>query len=576
MNPPDTRFHLPRCLVAAASGYLFTHLYFTSTEAWAAIATQNWDAAGLGWLKADFWAQLNPWKRSLSGAALTLVLALAGEFLRARSWLPVRVVRWGSRVFGRPLGFAVLLILALLPHGISRLTRPAAPAESAPNVLFVMVDTWRADHTSFLGYERETWPEIGRLAEESGVVFERAVSQAPWTKPSVGTMFTSLVPSRHGAISHMPVDSGRRWVSLPNQHYTLAEYFAAAGYETFGVSVNPNVCEETGFAQGFRRFYFPYGRINIAEDVLASAQEMLDEQDGSRPFFCYVHITDPHYTYDAPAPFRRRWDTSTEDTVVIDHEVIKNFHLRKFDFTDEQMQRLVNAYDEELLYTDSQLGPFIRQVRERWPNTVVVLVGDHGDELKEHDRIGHGHVLFDELTHVPMLMWAPGVGPRRVPGQVRMLDVLPTLLDLSGRPLAADAAAMGQSLVPYLRGEATGDLPAAMETGGDEEPPWHLSGIAMRHDGRFWKLIRTVAPGQPEADTFMLFDLEADPAEQVNLAAKHPEVVEALSAFVKEKGLYTRPEELAGSVENIHVPAGVAAGLRELGYVGDEEETPRK
>ncbi|RMH05243.1 MAG: hypothetical protein D6702_00900 [Planctomycetota bacterium] len=559
-----------RCLVAAASGFLFAWFAVGAFETWREIRVQDWNDPDLGWLKIDFWARAAPVKEAAAAAVLTLLLALSGEFLRRSASALPRLLRWGSRTFGRPAGFLLVLALALAPRAVAVLTRPAPPA-GAPNVLFILVDTWRADRTSFYGYERPTWPEIGALAQE-GVVFERAVAQAPWTRPSVASILTSLTPSRHGAMSHMPAGSSRRFVALDRRHRTLAESLAAAGYDTMAISNNANIVPYFGFGQGFREFTKVSWEVD-AGDMAADMERWIDRRDGSRPFFCYLHVTDPHHPYEAPEGFRGMWDKSGITDFNLNSAQIRKFHAGELDLGGGRLQHLKDAYDEEQRYTDSALAPFIRRVREKHPDTIVVLVGDHGEEFLDHGSLGHGHVLYQELTHVPLVLWAPGFSGLRIDTQVPLLDVLPTILDLTGAAQPTPEA-MGHSLLPLLRAGGGEDRPAPMETGGDGEPPWQLRGIAMRYDGRLWKLIREeVSEVNPDGVKIHLYDLEADPLEQHDLARERPEVAEALFQAMKEHGWYILLDEVEGGTW--HGGAGAAAlqgDLQALGYLDGGED----
>ena len=570
MSSPRLPFRVVRCLVAAVSGFLFAFSVMAAWWAWLEISSQDWDQPGLGWLKVDFWSRQMPWKEAAAGGALTLVLACLGEAQRGRGRPGQGMVQWGARVFGRPAGFLSRGARARLPQGRAALFRPA-PAEGAPNVLFVLVDTWRSDHTSFLGYERETWPKLGELAEEAAV-FERAVSQAPWTKPTVASLFTSLVPSQHGAMSHMSRESGKRFVAMGNEHTTLAERFASGGYETFAVTHNANIQPAYGFGQGFQSFQFLNDWNLKAATIIHEAQKWFDAYRGGRPFFAYVHLTDPHYPYDPPPPFKGIWDQSGM-SIPIDHEVIHKLHRGELEFTAEEKQHLRDAYDEEMVYTDSVLTPFLLKIREQHPNTVIVLVGDHGDEFWEHGAMGHGHVLYDELTWVPLLIWAPGVEPQRVSSQVPLLDVAPTLLELAGLEFAPEVM-MGESLLPLMRGAGGGHRPAPMETGGDGEPPWHLRGISMVHEGQLWKLIRGErddwSPGG--APYTLLFNLDEDPEERHDRAAERPEIAAALFEEMKARGWYTHPDDLEGEGFTGELDAGTEENLQGLGYLDVEEE----
>jgi len=562
-----------RRILAALSGLMFTLFVMGLAAAFKEIAVQDWDGQGSGWLKLQYWAQQVPWKEGIAGGGAALVAALALQ--------RITLVRWATNFFGSARGLILCTALVLSPCVVATLSRPSAPP-SAPNVLFVLVDTVRADHVSFLGYERETWPELGRLAE-SGAVFERALTQAPWTKPTVATLFTSLVPSKHGAMSHMPMESGRRFVAMGREHRTLAESLAANGWETAAVAHNANIQPVYGFGQGFDDFHFIEDWNLRAPTMINVARDWIGERDGDRPWFMYLHLTDPHYPYDAPpAPDGPggMWDKSGSD-FVLNYEVIKGFHDGEWEPTAELRQHLYDAYDEELLYTDQQLAPFMEQVMKEHPNTVVVLVGDHGDELWEHDSLGHGHVVYDELVHVPLVMWGayalttektalPG---SRVSGQVRLLDVSPTLLDLCGLTDPNTGAYMGESLLAMIRNDPTRNLPAPFETGGDGEPPWQLRGISAQHGGQLWKLIRQEHDFRHQEVGSKLFNLSTDPLELNDVAADNPEVVEALFSLMQARGWYTKPEDMVGELFNAdQVDSNTLQNLHDIGYGDFDDE----
>ncbi|MCH2112154.1 MAG: sulfatase, partial [Planctomycetes bacterium] len=506
-------------------------------------ARQDWNASDSTWLKWQFWAQQFPWKWGLAAAAAVFCLALVG----ARFAL----IAWNLNFFGSWRGIALCIVLLAIPQGWAAALRPSAPPD-APNVLFVLVDTVRADRTSFLGYERETWPGVGKLAEE-GVVFERAMTQAPWTKPTVATLFSGLVPSKHGAMSHMPMNSGRRFVAMGSEHRVLPESYSLAGYDTAAVVHNANIQPIYGFGQGFEDFMYVDEWDLRAPVMIDAARDWLSDRSGDRPWFLYLHLTDPHYPYDPPAPPegpRGTWDKSGSD-FVLNYHVVKSFHDGEREPTEEMRQHLSDAYDEELLYTDQQLTPFLHEVRKQYPDTVIVFVGDHGDELWEHGSVGHGHVVYDELVHVPMVLWGPNLPAARIPGQVRLLDVGATILDATGIvDPHAQKTTMGTSLIPMIMDENRhGEhLPAPFETGGDGEPPWQLRGISAVHGGQLWKLIRQEIDFLHEAPSIMLFNISEDPLEKNDVAGQFPEVAEALFALMKERDWYIKPEDLEGEL----------------------------
>ena len=574
MSRPTTHGERVRsALLGAGAVVVLAALAWSGWKTWAEASTQDWGEPGRSWLAFDFWtasflATLVWWKALIPSALLGGVVGWFG--------------RCPLRLCGRPGVFAAALGLGVVLVGGTALTRATPPAE-APNVLIVLVDTVRADHVSFYGYERETWPELGRLAED-GVVFENAITQAPWTKPTVGTLFTGLVPSKHGALSHVSMRGARRFLSVGREHQLLPEAFRLAGWDTAAVVHNANITKTYGFDQGFGDFLFVHDWRLRAPTMLATADRWLGRH-GDRPWFLYVHLTDPHYPYDPVEEVRGTFDTSGTEPMDfnLNWDVVHAFHEGEGAVSPEQMLRLTDLYDEELLGVDRVLAPWLERIFADNPNTVVVLLGDHGDEFLEHDKIGHAHTVFDELMRVPLVLWGPGVHPGRATDQVRLLDVAPTLLELAGLGGLGSSSALGNSpqpqgasLMPMVRGEESGSRPAPLETGGDQEPPWHLRGIRASFAGRMWKLVREEDPSSVEAAPFSvaLFDLDADPAEAHNLADARPEVVAALEALLRDPaaGWYVHPVALEGSAQEAHLSQEEVGNLGGLGYVDSETE----
>ncbi len=608
-----------RCLLFAVSVAAVTFLVVGYLDATGEGEIQRWEEQGLDWLVLDAWGRAFPWRAGAFAAVVALGAMLVAEGGgEKRLWFPkplrpldrrsaadavrplqlrcVEPLRRLNAVFGHVAPAVVLLGLALgMPRLVAHLSRPAPP-EGSPNLLFVLVDTWRADHAGFLGYERNVSPNLDELAT-SGVVFERAISQSGWTKPAVATLLTGLIPSRHMAVS-IPVQ-GRptRGHSLPRPVTTLVEILAARGWDTAMWSANPNIVPHCGFAQGAGHFvdyfyhpertreYMP-GRIDrMLPDV---RRWLAEERDPDRPFCAYVHVMDPHYAYEAPAPFAGTFDHSGLDfnlTGPLCDEIRAG--TRSVDeITEPMRRRLIDAYDEELLFVDHHLGALLDEVRERHPNTVIVVVGDHGDEFLEHGQYGHAFSLYETLVHVPLLLWAPELAPSRVPSQVRLMDVFPTLLELVGEGLPPTVEIQGESLLPVVDGRETAPRLAPMESGGDPRPSWQWRAIC---DGRL-KLIRREAdlpdtPRTPSLEedgdvlprpTWHLYDLLEDPGETRDLFREGDEErARALFETMEERGWYVPPEAVLRLRTMRLGPGGHREALRDLGYAGDEDSTGR-
>lgn len=572
-------FRLGQCFATALTGFLVTWFLVSLFYAWKQADLERWGQQGFQWLFWDFWGQQRPWREAALAAGLTFILALFAEGLGRMAWLaPLRLAH---RFCGTGTAVVCGAVLVVLPPGLAHLKRP--DAEGKPNVLLICLDTWRSDHASFLGYERPTHPGLDQLVQ-SGVVFENAVAQAPWTMPSVASLFTSLVPSLHGARSHQARQkqvAGRRWVRLGEEMVLLTEVFRDAGYDTAAWSRNPNITDKTGFGSGFETYKVYRGADGRTEVQVDAVNSWLQEWDEQSPFFLYMHILDPHYPYEAPAPFGGRIDKSGLDDFQLTGELVEERHLGNLPMTPEMNQKLIDTYDEELMYVDHHLTPFLEEVMKRYPNTLVVIYGDHGDEFLEHGKtpkgepglLGHGHSLYDELVYVPLLFWGPGVPVLRTNTQVRIFDVFPTLLelaDLRSGPWTLGHL-QGKSLVSVMKEEETAHRPAPIETGGDGRPPLHYRGLRIGE----WKMIRREEDSQNSKPYFELYNLLEDPGELRNLADQSPELVQRLYKQLQESGWYFDSEDPSlprGMARSGQVSKALEQELAGLGYGGGDEE----
>jgi hypothetical protein len=237
-----------RCTLSAITVFGLAGLALGAADAARLAAFHGWERLGLDWLALELWSRQRPLVQAgiLAGGCFALML-----FVETRS--PgggfTGLLRKLNALFGFPL--VALLALAaffVLPSTLANVQRPEAPA-NAPNVLFVLVDTWRADHAGFLGYGRDVSPNLDRLVEE-GVVFERAISSSGWTQPAVASLFTGLIPSRHGAVSQPLAHTPVRGALLQPFVTTFVEIFRASGWNTAMWSNNPNITPPRGFDQG--------------------------------------------------------------------------------------------------------------------------------------------------------------------------------------------------------------------------------------------------------------------------------------------------------------------------------------
>lgn len=421
-----------------------------------------------------------------------------------------------------PLPLAARLALLALTAGACLSCGPRAP-EGPWNVLFVLVDTLRADRLSLYGHDRATSPNLDRFAADA-VVFERVQAQAGCTFPSVNSILTSRYPAPFLERA-AEAARDRREMGIPEDMPALAGILAGRGYRTAAVSASPvvratpsRVNPVGGFGHGFEVFDEVCHERQNAGCVAGRARELLPGL--AEPFLLYLHFMDPHAPYQPPEEHERRFpDAAYSHGFVASGNPTRIVRGLKGEappvpLTEGDVAQLATLYDEEVSYFDDQLAGLLADLEGRGvlERTLVVLVSDHGEELLEHGELGHCWSLtYDTVLGTPLVLKIPGVPGGVREARVQNLDVLPTLLDYLGVP-ADGLGLQGRSLRP------------AIEEG--REVNRYLFALQGRSravsDGR-WKLILDVESGKAR-----LFDLAADPGETRDVAAARPEETERL------------------------------------------------
>ena len=458
------------------------------------------------------------------------------------------MVRDPLRVMNLALVFSCLT--ATLACGLDVTRRPVGTIDDIvnfgqrddTNVLFILVDTLRADHLEAYGYERGTSPRLAELAE-GGVLFNRHVSQSSWTKCSMASLWTGLYPARSGVVraSHVIPDEAR----LP------AEIFRDGGFRTAGIWRNSWIAPNFGFSQGFEMYTKPVPGQSLLPkrqeapnmllsgsdaDVIRSAFGFL-RAHGHERWFLYLHLMDVHqYVY------------SPEEAV---------FGISYLD-----------VYDNSILWTDTLIGHFLdeleaRGLRER---TLVVFASDHGEAFGEHGVEGHARNVYGEVTETPWLISFPFELPEGivVDSRTANVDLWPTILDLMKLEELDDPD--GRSRVPDILAAARGDDPLPSDpifsyldfNWGHEKAPRNPL-VAINKDNL--RLFRRAI----EPDNLELFDKSVDPVEWKNLAATHPEITAELSQLVVEH-LDGPPPPWGEDVPSIDLDEMQLNQLRALGY----------
>ncbi len=432
----------------------------------------------------------------------------------------------------------------------------AGPAAAAPrpNVVLVLVDTLRADHLGAYGYRRATSPHLDALAGRA-VLFEQARSQASCTFPSVNSLLTSRDP-----LLFLGQDGGR--LGIPASIPSLAELLREAGYSTAAVSASPVVRRSPtrfnpagGFDRGFEIFD-EQCLWQAAECVNGRVEALLPGL--APPFFLYLHYMEPHGPYRPPERHPRRWALPIEAPSFVlagDPNPIADalYKLGKpVPVTDRQLVHLVDLYDEEIAYFDSEL-PRLLAALDGVPGqggTVLALASDHGEAFLEHGDVKHCHAPFDTQVKTPLLIRAPGAAAgRRVGAAASNLDLAPTLLDLAGVDRQG-LVVEGETLRPWLAPEPAAGLRWSFSSQGE----WRSV-----TDGRS-KLLYDMAQR-----SFALFDLAADPGELRDLASERPEELARLQRALYER--LVRVEGSTASEKSLALGEEAEERLRALGYL---------
>jgi choline-sulfatase len=408
----------------------------------------------------------------------------------------------------------------------------ASTSETKPNVLFIVADTMRADRLSATRNGKPVMPKMSAFAVQSWN-FKRCTVQATWTKPSMVSMFTSLYPEVHKVLFGPFEGNGGQSAtvdSVPSELETMAAYLKSNGYSTAGIQSNVNLHAEFGFGQGFDSYYcedYPAFTADRVTDKALAAIEKL-----SPPFLCYVQYMDTHAPYQpseehcegfGPLPSLNTSDDALLRDYFGFYSDLVDFQVglasqRKFgNLSPDGEEHLRYKYDGGAHFVDAESMRLIEAVKKMFPNTVVVFTSDHGEELFEHGSVGHGKTVYEELTHVPLLIQGADLASKSIETRVESVDILPTLASLLGLP--ARGWWQGRDLT------AADALPAdpAVYTATRTSKATSKVNFEALIEGDFKLIVDNLSGTNP------LFNLKSDPGELNPLDGQHETIV-ALSA----------------------------------------------
>ncbi len=414
---------------------------------------------------------------------------------------------------------------------IKKLMRPLDVSEM--NILFFTLDTTRADHLACYGYDKVETPTMDRLAE-TGILFKNAICQVPLTLPSHSSIFTGTYPFYHGVR-----DNGGFY--LDPDKITLAEVLKENGMATSAFVGAFVLDSRWGLDQGIDYYYdnFDFAKYKIIslDSVQREGGEVIEaffewfEGNHQKRFFSWIHLYDPHTPYDPPEPYKTRYS--------------------KWDW---------GLYDGEIAYVDELIGRVLDKLNEKsvLEKTIIVIVGDHGEMLGEHEESSHGFFIYEAATSVPLIIHFPSskLGGKKVNTSVETVDIMPTVLQILGLPMPHEV--QGQSLLPLIiENNSRQEHFAYSET---YYPRYHFGWSELKSlQSSQYKFI--LAP-RPE-----LYDIINDPQELYNLYARETKIGKQF-----EQKLKSLQEEMSAAGIEEKGPQKLDEDSREklmaLGYIG--------
>ena len=443
-----------------------------------------------------------------------------------------------------PLVFLVAMAAAALYIFLSREPAPASAQAGfqrllkksgirQPNIVLISLDTTRADHLPIYGYDGVRTPQLDRLARR-GLVFEQCVTASPFTLPSHCTIMTGLYPTYHGV--RINGDT-----ALSEKHDTMAEALSRRGYDC-GAFIGAFVLDgRWGLKQGFAHYdddfdLNKYKQLDLGL-VQKPSQEVVNEAIAwlsprkEKPFFAWLHLYDPHIPYTPPEPYRSEYGGRGP----------------------------AGLYDGEIASMDAQIGRFYDWLNENnlTENTILILVGDHGEGLGEHNESTHGYYIYDYVVRVPLLIVTP-FAPfqnRRCPEQVRTIDLLPTVEEMTG--ITPGRNLHGRSLLPLFYSESENEKRSAYSESMAPQIQYGWSPLYALRQYPF-KYIDA-----PRAE---FYDLKNDPGENSDLRLrqfrKAREYKKTLEKLIADTG------RNAPKTEAADLDQETMRRLATLGYVG--------
>jgi arylsulfatase A-like enzyme len=510
---------------------------------------------GLPWINRELFGNFSFIVKAGAAFAYPAIILAISFFLQkfARHWRLGRRAKSAPTVSAKSLLTHAAIVLVVLgitlflkqePIVVAQNSSPSTTDPSLPNVILIVMDTVRADHMSLYGYERDTTPNLLRLAQQA-TVYTRAMSSSDMTLATHASLFTGMYAKTHAAHYAPPGHPHGR--PLAQKFRTLAEILSENGYLTAAVVANhaylaPYFALHQGFHLydnrapvpflGQTEYYFLRQSLRNAlthfavpavfdqqyrraEDINREALAFLDEvkeKGNHEPFFLFLNYMDAHEPYIPPPPFDTLYDRKDQDFTLTEYfRMQKQVMKGERKVTEEEYHHYRSQYDGGIAYIDHHLGKLIERLQDLslYDNALLVITSDHGEVFGERGLIGHASSVYQDQVHVPLFVKFPNTNrPRVVEEMVSLVDLMPTILDTSGFEIPSKVE--GKSLLDIKSGNQSFVLTESYPNG--TFAAWHP---------RFDRIERAIFSGslkliKSTTGKYELYDLSADPHEKAN------------------------------------------------------------
>lgn len=478
------------------------------------------------------------------------------------------------KVYNKNMNSKWLTWLFLLLAFLSLSCQPkAVPEDKVPevrNVILVAIDTLRAEHIGFMGYDRPTTPFLDEFAKRC-IVFNRAYTPRALTLPA----FASLLSGNH-VVNHRINENG---LKLPDELHLLAEDFKNAGFVTVGYPAAEVISSKYGLHRGFD-FYMnvshtPGAQVpgSVINDAVGRFLKGTPEQGElsfaglTEPVFLFIHYFDTHTPYTpSPSMLRLFGDPEYNGPFTGGHGPVQAYNRGELELNDTDLQHARDMYDAEIRILDGYMQQLFALFDEAglMDNSIIAFTADHGENFGEHHALTHGHPYEDGLR-IPLMFHLPGdyKAGKRINALVELTDVLPTVMDIT--KVGVNGEIDGKSLLPLLADDpGYPERKYLLARGGHNNEDKPTFGL---FDGKF-RLMRDIR----WSETTLLYDISKDPHEATDIASDNKEVVKLMSSIIDVMAVGLAPPEigeaiLAGRDIEQELDPETEEMLRSLGYL---------